>query len=357
MLVPRPVTSSSASPGSACSTSSTSCRRRRSPSSVRRRPGRGAAQDHLAGPVVVPVGGAGHVPVRPPHHLRAGRWSGDALLQRRSDGTAILTGMLFGITMFLNVWGVIWRNQKIVIGSAEAVADGGEADPRATPGWPRSAARAVADQHLLLVHHAVVHGVRRPRRRLLVHRRHGDRRHDRLLALRAHPVGLRRGAAASASSAASTARSTSWPSTTTRRRSPTASSTSPSSTSSAGSCSSRPDRVAPPSPSLDGEGALHAGAAVAGDVAVVGVLAGLEGRCEPLSSSPEPAIDSLRSSSRSSTTRVCGIEPSFTRARVTSPAAALMASGSNASASVPSTSTAPSGHVAATAAVVATAAR
>jgi uncharacterized membrane protein len=46
-------------------------------------------------------------------------------------GTAILTGMLFGTTMFLNVWGVIWRNQKVIIGSAESVANGGEADPRA----------------------------------------------------------------------------------------------------------------------------------------------------------------------------------------------------------------------------------
>ena len=32
-----------------------------------------------------------------------------------SEGVAIATGMLFGITMFLNVWGVIWRNQKVVI--------------------------------------------------------------------------------------------------------------------------------------------------------------------------------------------------------------------------------------------------
>lgn len=46
-------------------------------------------------------------------------------------GTAILTGMLFGTTMFLNVWGVIWRNQKVIIGSAESVANGGEPDPRA----------------------------------------------------------------------------------------------------------------------------------------------------------------------------------------------------------------------------------
>jgi uncharacterized membrane protein len=56
-------------------------------------------------------------------------------------GTAILTGMLFGTTMFLNVWGVIWRNQKVIIGSAESVAAGGEADPRAAS-LAKPAARA-----------------------------------------------------------------------------------------------------------------------------------------------------------------------------------------------------------------------
>ena len=50
---------------------------------------------------------------------------------RARSGTAILTGMLFGITMFLNVWGVIWRNQKVVIGNAETVAAGGAANPDA----------------------------------------------------------------------------------------------------------------------------------------------------------------------------------------------------------------------------------
>ena len=57
-------------------------------------------------------------------------------------GTAILTGMLFGTTMFLNVWGVIWRAQKVIIGSSQSVADGGEADPRATPELAKKAARA-----------------------------------------------------------------------------------------------------------------------------------------------------------------------------------------------------------------------
>ena len=46
-------------------------------------------------------------------------------------GTAIGIAILLAITMFLNVWGVIWPNQKINIGSSEAVAAGGQADPRA----------------------------------------------------------------------------------------------------------------------------------------------------------------------------------------------------------------------------------
>jgi uncharacterized membrane protein len=57
-------------------------------------------------------------------------------------GTAILTGMLFGITMLLNVWGVIWRAQKRIIASSEAVAAGGTADPAVTPELIKGAARA-----------------------------------------------------------------------------------------------------------------------------------------------------------------------------------------------------------------------
>jgi len=67
--------------------------------------------------------------------------SGDSNYFSGQRGTAILTGMLFGITMFLNVWGVIWRAQKVIIGSAESVANGGEPDPRATPELAKSAAR------------------------------------------------------------------------------------------------------------------------------------------------------------------------------------------------------------------------
>lgn len=57
------------------------------------------------------------------------------------NGTAILTGALLGTTMFLNVWGVIWRKQKVVIGNAENVAAGGEADP-AAPAAAKAGARA-----------------------------------------------------------------------------------------------------------------------------------------------------------------------------------------------------------------------
>jgi uncharacterized membrane protein len=46
-------------------------------------------------------------------------------------GIAIATGMLLGITMFLNVWLVIWPKQRIVIANARNVLAGGEADPDA----------------------------------------------------------------------------------------------------------------------------------------------------------------------------------------------------------------------------------
>jgi len=46
-------------------------------------------------------------------------------------GISIATGILLALTMFLNVWGVIWRNQKIVIDNARNVQAGGEANPDA----------------------------------------------------------------------------------------------------------------------------------------------------------------------------------------------------------------------------------
>ena len=47
--------------------------------------------------------------------------------------------MLFGITMFVNVWGVIWRNQKVVIANARNVIAGGEADPNAAAAGRKAA--------------------------------------------------------------------------------------------------------------------------------------------------------------------------------------------------------------------------
>ena len=52
---------------------------------------------------------------------------------KSAPGMAIATGILFGLTMFVNVWGVIWRNQKLVIANARNVQAGGEADPAAAP--------------------------------------------------------------------------------------------------------------------------------------------------------------------------------------------------------------------------------
>ena len=58
--------------------------------------------------------------------------SGIALLGvKHLTGFGILVGATMGTIMFLNVWLIIWPNQKIVIASAEKVAAGGEADPAA----------------------------------------------------------------------------------------------------------------------------------------------------------------------------------------------------------------------------------
>ena len=55
----------------------------------------------------------------------------DMSYMKTASGIAIATGILFGLAMFLNVWGVIWRNQKLVIANARNVQAGGEADPAA----------------------------------------------------------------------------------------------------------------------------------------------------------------------------------------------------------------------------------
>ena len=56
----------------------------------------------------------------------------DVLTRPFPQGLPLLTGVVIGLVMFTNVWGVIWPNQQIAIASAEAAASGGQADPRAT---------------------------------------------------------------------------------------------------------------------------------------------------------------------------------------------------------------------------------
>jgi uncharacterized membrane protein len=56
--------------------------------------------------------------------------SGAALIyMKHLNGLGIMIGAVLGTFMFLNVWLIIWPNQKIVIASAGQVAGGGEAIP------------------------------------------------------------------------------------------------------------------------------------------------------------------------------------------------------------------------------------
>ena len=50
---------------------------------------------------------------------------------KSAGGIAISAGMLLGTIMLLNVWGVIWRNQKVVLANAANVLAGGAPDPAA----------------------------------------------------------------------------------------------------------------------------------------------------------------------------------------------------------------------------------
>ena len=63
---------------------------------------------------------------------------------RRRD----LAGILLAVTMFLNVWLVIWPNQKKVIANARNVQAGGEADPNAR----RRAAQALLASRMNMIY-------------------------------------------------------------------------------------------------------------------------------------------------------------------------------------------------------------
>jgi len=57
------------------------------------------------------------------------------------SGLSISIGMLLGLTMFANVWMIIWPAQQVVIGNARNVLAGGEANPDA-PAAARTGALA-----------------------------------------------------------------------------------------------------------------------------------------------------------------------------------------------------------------------
>lgn len=50
---------------------------------------------------------------------------------KNAGNAAILSGMIIGTIMLLNVWGPIWRNQKVVLANAANVLAGQPADPAA----------------------------------------------------------------------------------------------------------------------------------------------------------------------------------------------------------------------------------
>lgn len=67
--------------------------------------------------------------------------TGVGLLAFRHTGLTydITVGATLGTLMFLNVWVIIWPNQKIVIASTTQVAQGGEALPEAASAGPKAA--------------------------------------------------------------------------------------------------------------------------------------------------------------------------------------------------------------------------
>ncbi len=116
-------------------------------------PGRAAAGayqvHHPRGAVLVPLGRALH---RAGRHLRGGPARRDYAANVFTFGlaggydaskhgyTLMGIGIYLAIIMFLNVWGVIWPNQKKVLGIVEADAD-------AKASAARIAGHGLADQH------------------------------------------------------------------------------------------------------------------------------------------------------------------------------------------------------------------
>ena len=66
--------------------------------------------------------------------------TGVILLGYRHSGLTadIVLGATMGTLMFLNVWLIIWPNQKIIVESNQGVAAGGEPDPSAAAAAPKA---------------------------------------------------------------------------------------------------------------------------------------------------------------------------------------------------------------------------
>jgi len=74
------------------------------------------------------------------------------------SGMGIMIGAVLGIIMFLNVWLIIWPNQKTVIASANQVAGGGEPlARRCSCTWQSRS--GVAYQYTVFNSDAVLHGL------------------------------------------------------------------------------------------------------------------------------------------------------------------------------------------------------
>ena len=54
-----------------------------------------------------------------------------------SEGLTIIVGAVLGTIMMLNVWGIIWPNQKRLIAANQAALDGSTTPPPDQPKWAR----------------------------------------------------------------------------------------------------------------------------------------------------------------------------------------------------------------------------
>ena len=57
---------------------------------------------------------------------------------KSSWGVLIMIGVVMGTTMWANVWFIIWPHQQVIMASANAVAAGGAADPKAALVAPKA---------------------------------------------------------------------------------------------------------------------------------------------------------------------------------------------------------------------------